>query len=71
MILELNIDDGNRIITATSLNSENDIADKIVQPKKGKKVSQEEFIKIRDEKMKEAGMDGGNGQQIVVKIKTQ
>jgi len=71
MILELNMDDGNRIITATSINTENDITDQIVKPKKGKKVTREEFEKIRDEKLKEAGMDGGNGQQIVVKIKHQ
>ena len=59
MILEVDIAEGTRLITATSIDKEPIEVSNMVKPKKGKKVSQEEFDKIMEEKMKEAGIEGG------------
>jgi GLPGLI family protein len=59
MILQIDINDGLRMITATEVKLEDVDTSVIVAPTKGKEVTSEEFEKIRAEKMKEMGMDHG------------
>ncbi len=62
LILVLNIDDGQRSYVAKELSLEAREEGTIKPPKKGKKVSQEEFDKIVAEKMEEMeASSGGNG----------
>lgn len=60
MILHVDVDEGTRFITAQSI--ELKVLDQeIERPSKGKKVTKEEFEKIREEKMKEIEQEyGGN-----------
>lgn len=67
LILELSISDGERILTATLINFDEVDTDKIVAPKKGKKVTREEFAQIEEEKRKEMEeMYGGKGGKRVI-----
>ncbi len=66
LILELITNEGKRIITAASVKFE-DVMDKIIKPKKGKKMSRTEFNKIIDEKGAKMSEDGGPD-HIVIKI---
>jgi GLPGLI family protein len=68
MVLEVNINDGDQNITATSVKQGEVDAAKILKPKDGKKVTQEEFNKIRDEKLKEMGVVPGGGNQVIIRI---
>ncbi len=71
LVLAVDINDGNRTITAISIDSEMVAKGKIVKPKEGKKVTEEEFKQIREEKMKEMGIEHGEargGQQIMIRI---
>ncbi|MBK9358130.1 MAG: GLPGLI family protein [Bacteroidales bacterium] len=65
IILEVNVDDGKRIISAASV-TDGDVAALLVRPKKGRKVSGEEFNKIVEEKTGE--MEGEGGATIMIKI---
>ncbi|MBC8172624.1 MAG: GLPGLI family protein [Chitinophagales bacterium] len=65
-VLEVNVNDGGEIITATEIKKEVD-ASLIEKPKDGKKVTQEEFQKIVAEKMKEMGIEG-DGPQIIIRV---
>lgn len=61
MILKLEIPQLNRVITAKEVSFE-EVQDEIVAPKKGKKISDEEFEKIRAEKLAEMRAQyGGKG----------
>jgi GLPGLI family protein len=60
-VLLVEIDNGARTIAATNVNLRSLKDNEIAQPTKGKKVSAQEFSKIRDEKMKEMGMINGKG----------
>jgi len=61
LVLQVELDGGDRTITALSIELK-EIDDKLlVKPKKGKKVSQEEFDKIVEEKMKEMGAEHAEG----------
>lgn len=62
MILEL--ENGEQTILATKVAFEKISSDLLETPKKGKKVSQEEFQKIQEEKLKEMGGDG-SGQTVI------
>lgn len=65
-VLEVQIDGGKRSLVATKVDLGNVDASKIVEPKKGKKVSQEEFRKIFNEKQKEMAAEyGGKGNFII------
>lgn len=65
MILEVDIDEGQQVITATVVEMKKLNADKIVKPTKGKEVTREEFEKISEEKMKEMEEEmGGSGMRI-------
>ena len=67
MILELSLNDGERILSATEINLDNVDLEKIVAPKKGKKVTREEFAKIEEEKRKEMEeMYGGKGGKRII-----
>jgi GLPGLI family protein len=68
LILEVNTNNGERIITAVSVDKSPVDAKLLVIPKEGKKVTAEEFKKIVDEKMKEMGGEGGNGAHMIIKI---
>jgi GLPGLI family protein len=62
MILEADIDNGTRVITAIDIALRPlTEADQIVVPDKGKELTREEFNKIRDEKMAEMREMGGGG----------
>lgn len=62
MILHMDFDDGIRQITAMDITLQALEEDAIIRPSEGKKVTEEEFDKIREEKMKEREEEfGGRG----------
>jgi len=61
LILQIDINAGERVVTATELTTEGVDTSVIVAPTKGKEVTAEEFEQIRKEKMKEMGMQGQGG----------
>ncbi len=61
MILQIDVNEGERMITATEIVFDSVDTSIIVAPNKGKEVTPEEFEKIREEKMKEMGMQNGGG----------
>jgi len=70
-VLAVNSDGGKYVIEATKVNLEAVDAKKIAKPKKGKKVSHEEYEKIVKEKEKEmAEMYGGKG-GVIIKMETE
>jgi len=60
-ILELNVNEGERTYVATKVDLQIDEANDIESPGKGKKVTREEYNKIREEKMKEMAEEFGAG----------
>lgn len=68
MILSVDVNDGEQTITATSVELASVDKEQLAKPKKGKKVTEAEYKKIVDEKMKETGAEGGSGQHIVIRI---
>lgn len=69
MILMIDVNDGERMITATEIKLDSIDAAVLVAPDKGKEVTPEEFEKIREEKMKEMGMQRGGpagGQHMMI-----
>ena len=68
LVLAVNVNDGDQTLTATSVKMGDVDASKIVKPKDGKKVTEAEFNKIRDEKMKEMGIQPGSGNQMIIRI---
>lgn len=68
LILAVEVNDGQRAITAVSVETGAVDPSKLKKPKEGKKVTAQEFKKIVDEKMKEMGGEGGSGQQIMIRI---
>ncbi len=61
MVLAADFNDGKKTIAALSVNSEPVDKKVLAKPKKGKKVSDKEFHKIVEEKMKEMGMEQNEG----------
>lgn len=62
MILEVNVDNGRQVTVATEVTLKEIAAADLERPSSGKKVTQEEFEKIRTEKMKEMREQrGGQG----------
>lgn len=59
MILEMDINNGQRTFVPDKIDLRKLDKKEIKQPEKGKKVTQEEFNEIRDEKMKELDMEMG------------
>ena len=68
-ILAMEMDNGVRTITATKVQFREVGSDEIVKPDKGKKVSTEEFEKIRKEKMAEMGAVNGGGGTMKIMIR--
>jgi GLPGLI family protein len=66
LILQVDINDGKRLITAVALDPSLDVTDVLVKPKEGKKVTEQEFRTIVDEKMKEMGVENGQGTNHVI-----
>ena len=69
MILQIDVNEGTRMITATEIKLDSIDTSVMVAPNKGKEVTPEEFEKIREEKMKEMGMQHGGpggGQQMMI-----
>jgi GLPGLI family protein len=67
MILQIDMNEGERMITAKEIKLDSVDTSVLVAPDKGKEVTPEEFEKIREEKMKEMGMQRGGpggGQQM-------
>lgn len=72
MIMEVSMNDGKSIITAMQFDDEQLEKGSLKKPKKGKKVSAEEYNAIVAEKMKEMGAEGGaRGVHTVVEVKHQ
>jgi GLPGLI family protein len=70
MILKTDINNGKRIITATTIEPSLNDSGILTAPKEGRKVTSDEFKKIVDDKMKEMGVENGGGtNHIVIKIK--
>jgi len=69
MILEVNIDDGSRVISAQKVTFKTLEEDQIQPPKKGKKVTQEEYEKIVEEKTREMEEEMGGGGGIKIRIR--
>jgi hypothetical protein len=70
MILQINVNSGERMITATEILLDTVDTSLIIAPKKGKEVTAEEFEKIREEKMKEmGGQPGGPGRHQMIMIR--
>jgi GLPGLI family protein len=61
LILQIDINDGKRLITAASIEPSLEVTDFLEKPEEGKKVTQEEYRKIVDDKMKEMGHENGQG----------
>lgn len=61
MVLLVNSDNGKKIITATSIDFSFDVSTLLIKPTQGKKVTDEEFKNIVEEKMKEMGTEAGEG----------
>ena len=63
LILEVIMDDGQRVLTASEVNL-GEVAETMEIPTKGKEVSQKEYDEIVAEKMKEMGGSPGSGGQV-------
>ncbi|MFK7776292.1 MAG: GLPGLI family protein [Saprospiraceae bacterium] len=61
MVLKLDRNDGEMVIIATSVELKEIGKNEIKAPKKGKKVTKDEFQKIQEEKMKEMSEEFGEG----------
>jgi len=67
LVLAVEANEGDRTIIAKSVDFKEVDPDSIKKPKKGKKVTKEEYLAIVDEKNKEMGVDGeGNGAHTVI-----
>jgi GLPGLI family protein len=66
MILQLDFNDGRRIITATAIDAVLTDPAILIKPKEGKKVSASEYKKIVDDKMKEMGVQNGEGTKHII-----
>lgn len=67
LILELNLNDGRTVYTATSINDDTDIA-KIKAPTKGKKLTGEEFAKERQKLFDEMSRNAPGGGRREIRI---
>lgn len=61
MILKVNINDGKQVITARSIDTSFASFNLIVKPAEGRKMTPEEYKKMVGEKMKEMGLENGQG----------
>ena len=66
MILQMDLNNGKRVITASSIDNPLTDTNILMKPKEGKKVTSAEFKKIVDDKMKEMGAEHGEGMNHVI-----
>lgn len=73
MVLAAEINDGKMVIQAVSVEPGEVAAELLVKPKEGKKVTQEEFKLIMDEKLKEMQMENGGagGGNVIIRMETR
>jgi len=69
MVLAVDYDNGQRTINAIEIDTNPLDADILKKPKKGKKVSEQKYKAIVQEKMEEMGAEGGQGGSIQTVIK--
>jgi len=69
-ILELNLNDGEQITTATKVELKTLEKNSIVKPTKGKKVNEEEFDAIVDRKTKEMQEEFGGSGNVIIKTRS-
>jgi len=67
LVLEVNINNGKRMIVAQSIDLKQIDNELISKPNKGKKISREEFQKIVEEKTKEMGVENRGGGMIMIR----
>lgn len=68
LVLEVDINNGTRVLKAQSVDLKELEKDLISKPKKGKKVTREEFQKIVDEKMEEMGGENEGGRRVIMRV---
>ncbi len=70
LILAVDVNDGEITLEAKKIDTQKVDKSLLKKPSKGKKVTDEEFKKIVDEKMKEMGVEGGEGggHRVMIKI---
>ncbi|MDA3906411.1 MAG: GLPGLI family protein [Bacteroidales bacterium] len=68
LVLEVDINNGKRMIIAQKIDLKQIDDELIAKPKKGKKVTREEFQKIVDEKTKEMGGENQDGRRVIMRI---
>jgi len=66
LVLSVDIDEGQRIITARSVEAMEPTSENLQKPRKGKKVTREEFDAIVAEKMEETGAEHGEGGNVMM-----
>jgi GLPGLI family protein len=69
LILELNRDEGNQVIIAQEIEFKDISKDELQIPRKGKKVTREEYDRIVAEKIKEQGGQPGEHKMMMIEIK--
>lgn len=71
LVLKVDIDEGKRLLEASSISFDDPGQEVFEKPSKGKKVSRKEFDTIVAEKMKELGVEKGSmgGGTVVIKIR--
>lgn len=67
LVLEVSVNDGDRVISAVEVKP-GDQSAMIRKPKEGKKVTEAEFNKIREDKLKEMGVENGSGGNVIIRI---
>lgn len=67
-ILSVETEEDKKTITATSVDFSELEKEVLAKPKKGKKVTREEYNKIVEEKMKEMGAEHGEGKQVIIRM---
>ena len=68
LVLAVESEDGKQTTLATSVDFSPLADDILKKPKKGKKVTREEFDKVVEEKMKEMGAENKGGNQMMIRI---
>lgn len=67
MIMQVDINNGERVLTAVEVVNEEVDPELLREPSKGKEVTQEEFKQIMDEKMKEMQAQHGGGPMMIIR----
>jgi GLPGLI family protein len=69
LILSADIDSGKVVITATTIDLKDFDTKIMVKPSEGKKVTKEQFEKIREEKRKEMQEENGGNGNVIIKVR--